>query len=123
MNSMYFSKEATSRGDLTRFVTMLNSMSYNDDNTYFDIHIRPEDLGAFVVEWAQVPWSHEYGGKFVYLDEDEVVTSELTFPDGHFEYWPKEDHEEILNYWLKDNPGWEKSVDTFGFVTWRHKDD
>lgn len=112
MNSMYFSeKEVDAMYALIRF---LNEQSYKSEY-YNDIHIFPADLGAFIVEWAQNPWNHSYGGNFVYVDENQMVCTELKYPDGTFEYVG--DPEEALKEWLEEHPGWTK--DDWG--NWYHE--
>lgn len=111
MNSMYFSKEDVEAGLMSELINYLCKYSYEsgprDLAHYNDIHIIPEDCEAFVVEWEQRPWSRDYGGKFEYVDEGQVVCNEVEFPDKHFEYTP-EDPDEAINEWLEDNPAWEK---------------
>lgn len=63
MNSMYFDKN--SRGRMISLLELLLDMSYDDSGRYNDIHIKPEDCGAFSVEWSQEPWS-EPDGEFKY---------------------------------------------------------
>jgi len=112
MNSMYFGKkELEAMYELIRF---LNEQSYKSEY-YNDVHIFPADLGAFVVEWAQVPWDHTYGGSFRYVDENQTVCTELKYPDDTFGY--VEDPGEALNEWLEENPGWTK--DEWGY--WHHE--
>jgi len=113
MNSQYFSKEQVKAGELQKLLAFLMEEAYGAGNHYNDIHIRPEDCGAFVIEWEQVPWSHEFGGQFVLLEEDQEIMTRYTFPDNHTELcYNKEDYEERLAEWLKENPGWE--IEPFG---------
>lgn len=109
MNSMYFTSEDVKSGLMTQFIEYLCMYSYKsgpiDHAHYNDIHIRPDDCGAFVVEWVQAPWSGEYDGKFEYVGEEQVVCNEVEFPDRHFEYTP-EDENVAIKEWLEDNPGW-----------------
>lgn len=112
MNSMYFGKkELDAMYELVRF---LNEQSYKSES-YNDIHIFPADLGAFIVEWAQVPWDHSYGGNFRYVDDNQTVCTELRYPDDTFGY--VEDPEEALKEWLEEHPGWTK--DEWGY--WHHE--
>lgn len=72
VNRMYFGKEDLDL--MYEFIKFLNKYSYEssgDFKDYNDIHIYPEDCGAFTVEWAQVPWNHEYGGYFKFIENDE----------------------------------------------------
>ena len=55
MNSMYFGKKELDA--MYELIHFLNEQSYKSEY-YNDVHIFPADLGAFIVEWAQVPWDH-----------------------------------------------------------------
>ena len=96
--------------------TLLDYNSDKDEEYYNDIHIYQEE-SFIVLEWEHVPYSHEWGGKFQYIDEGmgQVVMIEKTFPDNHYELcYDEEDYEERLKDWLKDNPYWEKT----SYGTW-----
>lgn len=72
MNSMYF--DENSRERMISLLELLLDMSYDDSGRYNDIHIKPEDCGAFSVEWSQEHWSEPDGefkyAKFIHLDFD-----------------------------------------------------
>ena len=106
VNSVYFSREDVSKGLMAEFIAVLCRNTYESENLMNDIHIKPEDIGAFAVEWVQVPWDHSYGGKFEFVDEDQEVCDDLVLPDGSRDYTP--DGEDYLKWWLEENPGWEK---------------
>jgi len=111
VNSMWFSdiKEAT------KLVTYLLEGS---DSHYNDIRIHTEDNNAYVVEWVQLPWNREWGGKFSYVDENQVVMTEEVFPDNHIEYClDEEDYKERLEEFLKNNQGWVKT----SYGTWTNE--
>ena len=93
MNKMYFSSEMVAAGELTKFVSILLEQSYSKSNLYNDIHIYPEDLGAFIVEWVQLPWDHCYGGRFEYVDEEHEV---VPIKNETIEYCVSEDDSEDL---------------------------
>ena len=115
VNSQSFSKEQIENNEMTEFVNMLCKLSYGEGSTYNDIRIRPTDCGGFAVEWAEVPWDHQYGGSFEYVDEDQVVVKEYVFPDNHTELcYNDDDFVCRLNDFLKENPGWEKTA----YGTW-----
>lgn len=90
MNSMVF----TDRNKLTN---MINTLLDSDDDEFFcDIHLYSEGQ-ALILEWAQVPYSGKYGGRFKYVDEDEVVMYEGRFPDNHYEFfYSEEEYKEAL---------------------------
>lgn len=106
MNSQYFSKEQVDSGEFQQLLSFLMSESYGSGNHYNDIHIYPADCGAFIVEWVQLPWSHEYGGKgFQYVDEDQVVMLDRQFPDNHSELcYDEDDYKERLEEFLRGHP-------------------
>ena len=116
VNRMYFSKEAVENGELQKLLDYLMKYSYSDNGPrnmchYCDIHIKPEDLEAFTVEWTQEPWSNHLGdrGGFEYVECDQLVMREYEFPDRHYEYFETdEEFEEVLRDWLEENPGWHK---------------
>ncbi|MBO7732594.1 MAG: hypothetical protein J6S67_08570 [Methanobrevibacter sp.] len=112
VNSQYFGSQAVESGAMLKFIKALTDMCYEDDDValYNDIRIHPEDCGSFIVEWAQVPWDHSYGGSFQYVDEDEQVMIEREFPDKSYRtFYDEEDYTEQLKQWLIDNPGYHKN--------------
>lgn len=103
-NSMYFNKEMIDAGQLTSFLRELMEQSYGEGGYYNDIHVFPTDLGAFVVEWAQVPWDQAYGGSFQYVEDDQVVMSEYKMPDGAYQYFEtEEDYTEAVKDFLNSH--------------------
>lgn len=111
INKQYFSEEQVKSGYLTKFLTLLMDEAYGSGDCFNDIHIYPEDCGAFIIEWVQRPWSGNYGGYgFQYIGNDDVVMKEKFFPDNHSELcYDEDDYSQKLDEWLKDNPGWEKT--------------
>lgn len=118
MNSQYFSKKDVETGVMATFIGCLLDACYSSDGFYNDIHIIPEDLGGFRVEWLQVSWEHRYEyPQFEVVKPDETVMHELLLPDNSFEYSAsKEEDEEILTRWQEENPGW-----TLGSFGWEYK--
>lgn len=118
LNRVYFSKEQIESGEFTEFLTVLMKHCYGEGEMYSDIHIFPEDLGAFSIEWIQLPWDHEWGGGFKYVDDDETIYREYVLPDRSFIDLPVDsDFEEYLRDWLIDNPGWIKT----SYGTWTNE--
>lgn len=70
-----------------------------------DIHIFKED-GFTTLEWETVPTERDWGGKFVFLQEDEVVMKQVRFPDDHYEYIFEDEVDEKLKKWHEDHPEW-----------------
>lgn len=114
MNRRYFSAEQIKDGELVEFINILIKQSYGKSTEYADIHIRPSDLGAVMLEWEDVPWNKEYGGHWQYIkdDDNEVVMKCYYFPDDHTELLESdEEYEEALNNWLEEHKeeGWYKN--------------
>ena len=106
MNRQYFSKEQVAAGELNEFLNVLLKQCYGKSDCYNDIHIKPEDFGAFVIEWEETPWSGEWGGHWQYINdsEEEVVLKYYYFPDNHSELFEtKEQYEEVLKEWLEEH--------------------
>lgn len=112
-NEMVYTPEEVEKGlhlDLISTLLKHNSCTYD---YYNDIHITTDGY-CTIVEWEHLPHGGEYGGKFVYVGEDETVVKILEFPDKHIEYVDEkyEDCDEMIKEWLEKNPGW--SLDTYG---------
>ena len=110
MNKLLF--DTRTPNGLKHFQKQLDALlEYNrdpDEKHYNDIHIYQEEM-FIVLEWENVPYSHEWGGKWVHLEVDEVVMKEVHFPDNHYEYMFPEEVNERFNEWLKENPEWHKN--------------
>lgn len=114
MNSQYFSKEQVAAGELNEFLNVLLKQCYGKGTDFNDIHIKPEDCGAFTVEWETSPWSGEWGGHWRYIrdDEEEVVMKYYYFPDNHCEpFETEEGYKEALKTWLEEHKDeeWDKN--------------
>lgn len=117
MNRQYFSKGQIVAGELNAFLNILLKQCYGKGDYYNDIHIKPEDCGAFVVEWEANPRSGEYGGHWQYIkdDEEEVVMKYYYFPDNHSELFEtKEQYEEVLKKWLEEHKDEEWELNQYG---------
>lgn len=116
MNKMTFDTQNKSEMEnLTALLSFL--ISYNSDSLslYNEIHIYQEE-SLTILEWEQVPYSRQYGGKFMFVDEDHAVLKHVRFPDNHYEYLPADEEEKAIDNWLIDNPGW--TVTSYG--TWTY---
>ena len=107
INNIAFGPEqADAVKDLLDYLLDYNSKQEYDD--YYEIHITTDSY-CTIVEFEKVPYSGEWGGKFQYVEDDELVMKEYSFPDDHYEYFTsKEEYKEALDEWLKENPGWER---------------
>lgn len=86
VNRVYFSKEQYKSGELWKFLECLLDRSYGEGSTKCLINIKPEDCGAFIVEFVDVDWKGEYGGEFIYVDEslDYFVGRYISDRSGHY---------------------------------------
>ena len=108
-NSQSFTPEEVAKGLHLELLKTLMSLSSKSDRHYNDIHITTDGY-CTMVEWSSVPYSHEYGGTFQFVDEDHSVMYQGQFPDNHYEYYfSKKDYEEELKDWLKKHPDWVKT--------------
>lgn len=97
---------------------LLDYNAEGDNDDYNEIHIYQEEM-LMIVEWNKVPYSHEWGGKFQYIDYDEYVMKEVSFPDGHYEYLFPDEVEEKLEEWHKSHPEWVKTY----YGTWTNMEE
>lgn len=105
VNSMYF----YNLEDALALIKHLSELSIKDNNLYSDIHVYPEE-GSFIVEWAQLPYDHSYGGNFKYVGEEEEVLTYKTFPDNSGDYFRDEEEFKVaLDDWLAENPKWKRN--------------
>lgn len=110
VNSQYFDKEQIEAGEMQHLLEFLMNEAYGKGKYYNDIHIKPSDCGAFTVEWVQVPWDHDFGGSFQYVDSDEVVMKECEMPDGSYQYFKTDDDFlEAVQEFLNEHPTYTKS--------------
>lgn len=116
-NYQSFNPEEVEQGLHLEFLNALLNYNKVSKTHYNDIHLTTDGYG-FIIEWENIPYSHEYGGCFKYVGEDEVVMLERSFPDNHYELcYNEEDYKEKLADWLKENPGWVKT----SYGTWTNK--
>ena len=83
---------------------------YNEKSTdhYIDFHVTTDGL-CTIIEWIDVPYTHEWGGAFQFVGFEEQVCHRLEFPDGTSirigdEEW--EEKEAIIDF-LNEHPEWD----------------
>lgn len=103
MNSQYFSEEQAKSGELDSFLKALRSMDYGKGDSYNDVHVKPADCGAYVVEWEQMRWEGEENKGFKFIDYEHAVMLEKEFPDGSSDFfYDEEDYKQRLEEWLEE---------------------
>ena len=112
MNRQVFRKKEIDKGCLNKLLNVLIELNHTLEDDYNEIHIYQDDF-ITVVEWEQVPFNGEYGGKFEYIDEEHLVLKEVRFPDNHIEWLKDGEEEEALKDFLKEHPEYTK--DEYGF--------
>lgn len=95
------------------FDTLLEYNKEEGHNDYYDIHIKQEE-SYIIVEWVRVPYNHDWGGEFKYLDSYQYVMEEVRFPDDHYEMLEPSEIEGRLKEWHREHPEW---VETY-YGTW-----
>lgn len=110
-NYQAFTPEEVNEGLLNDLLKYLLDHNKKNKEQYYDIHITTDGYCS-IVEWNDVSYNTEYGedGKFRFVDYDQVIMTEKTFPDNHIELCrDEEDYQERLKEFLENNPGWEKN--------------
>lgn len=109
VNSHAFTPEEVEKGLHLKLLKTLLELSNESTEHYNDIHITSDGY-CTIIEWVNVPYSHEWGGQFNFVDEDQVIMTEKMFPDNHTELcYDEEDYKEKLDEFLKEYPGWVKT--------------
>lgn len=108
MNSKAFTPEEVKKNLHLDLINYLLSYNQKSKNYYYDIHITTDGY-CLIVEWENIPYNHEYGGAFKYIDEDHIVLKQVIFPDNHTEYLFDDEEDEMLKEWLEKNPGWKQN--------------
>ena len=118
-NYQAFTPEEVEQGLLNDLLNYLLDHNKKNDKQYYDIHITTDGYCS-IVEWTDVRYNNEYGeeGRFRFVDCDQVVMLERTFPDNHTELcYDEEDFNERLKAFLDENPGWVKT----SYGTWTNE--
>ena len=109
---MTFSKKDQEKGLHLKFLNYLLEFNRESDDHFVEILIKPEDCNFLTIEWIENYYEteEEYSTHYKPVSTDQYVMMEFEFPDGHFEYVESyEQGNELLQEWLKENPGWEKT--------------
>ena len=100
------------------FESMLKTMmrkSYDSGSDRYEIMIKPEDCGAYSLNWVTNDWQDDWGQHYEPVDAGQQVMTEYRYPDGHHEWHAdKEEFDESLGNWLES----EKKEDR----VWRQTD-
>ena len=117
-----FSKKDQEKGLHLKFLNYLLEFNRESDDHFVEILIKPEDCNFLTIEWIENYYEteEEYSTHYKPVSTDQYVMMEFEFPDGHYEYVESyEQGNELLQEWLKENPGWEKN----GYGRWVNKEE
>lgn len=110
-NSMYFSKEDVAKGLHLKLIETLLNLSLESREEVVHIHTYTEDFGAVIVDWCQHNYEYDDNdtNTFVYIDSDECVMIERSFPDNHYEYFHnEEEYKEAFDTWLSEHKSYKQ---------------
>lgn len=111
-NYMIFSKKDQEKGLHLKFLNYLLEFNKESDDHFVEILIKPEECNFLTIEWIENYYEteDEYSIHYKPVSTDQYVMMDYEFPDGHYEYVESyEQGNELLQEWLKENPGWEKT--------------
>lgn len=107
-NSQAFTPEEVAKGLHIKFLQALLDISEKLDNSHFEFHITTDGY-CTIIEWADVNPEYE-DDYWKFVDYEHEVMYKVEFPDNHYEYvFDEEEGKELLDEWLKENPGWKKN--------------
>ena len=107
MNSQAFTPKEVEKGLLKDFLNMLLTISSKFEDSYYDIHITTDGY-CTIVEWVDCFYDQP-SDQFKLVKEDQVIMSELMYPDNSYEYVFPEDVDEKLREWHNNHPEWVKT--------------
>ena len=110
-SSMIFSRKDQEKGLHLKFLNYLLEFNTESSDYFLEILIKTEDFDEVRIEWIQNYYkSSDYETHYKPVSSDQYVMMDYEFPDGHYEYVESyEQGNELLQEWLKENPGWEKT--------------
>lgn len=111
-NSQAFTPEECAKGLHTKLINSLMEISSEMEGGHFDILITTDGY-CTIVEWVDTNPEYEEA-TFKFVDYDEVIMKEVTFPDRHYEYLFPDEVDEALKDWHEKHPEWVKGP----FDTW-----
>ena len=108
-NSQAFTPEQVSNGELQDLLNYLMNFNVKSDKAYMDIHITSDGY-CQIVEWVEIMYEfREECGKFDFIGANETIYEEVSFPDEHWEWYPKGEGQAALEEWLRDHPQWKRN--------------
>ena len=106
-NSMSFIPKEVEQGLLNKLIDYFLLYNKTSNDHYIDFHVTTDGY-CMIVEWVDLPYSHEWGGSFQYVDEEEQVIHEIHLPDGTYMRSSADwEDKEIIEEFLKNNPNYE----------------
>lgn len=107
---MIFSKKDQEKGLHIKLLNTLLEFNSESSDYFLEILIKTEDFDEVRIEWIQNYYKSDYDTHYKPVSPDQYVMMDFEFPDGHYEYVESyEQGNELLQEWLKENPGWEKT--------------
>ena len=69
MNSISFTPQQVERKLHLKLLEYFDEFNQDNDSRYVEVHIMNDGF-CTILEWEVVPYNHEYGGQFKYVDEE-----------------------------------------------------
>lgn len=117
-NYQAFTPEEVEQGLAQDLINYLLDHNKKAKEQYYDIHITSDGY-CTIIEWTDVNYKFkDEEGRFDFVPSNGYIKLEFSFPDEHYEeFYSKEEYEERLREWHKENPGWVKGP----FGTWTNE--
>lgn len=118
INQQSFTPEEVKKGLHLDLIKHLLDYNEKSKDHYNEIMITTDGY-CTIIEWVNLPYNKDWGGHYEYINEDagEHVMVEYRFPDGSYVDIEPGTEKEVLEDWLEDNPGWEKT----SYGVWHNK--
>ena len=106
-NSQAFIPEEVEQGLVNKLIEYFLFFNKTSKDHYIDFHVTTDSY-CTIVEWTDVPYNHEWGGSFEYVQEDEYVVHDLELPDGTYvRSTNKIEDKEIIDDFMAEHPDYQ----------------
>lgn len=106
-NTQAFVPEEVEQGLFNKLIEYFLFYNKTSQEHYIDFHVTTDGY-CTIVDWIEVPYNHEWGGSFEYVQVDEYVMHDLELPDGTYMRSTNEiEDKEIIDDFIANNPDYE----------------
>ena len=109
LNSQVFTPEEVKQGLHLDLIKHLLEMNGKSDRHYNQILVNTDGY-CTMVEWVQRSYNDDNcDERFELLEYDEIPMKEVRYPDGHYDYLPREMVDQAFKEWCEEHPNYKQN--------------